>query len=74
MLDDGPTVNQLSAAQLRLLARVKSVRPRAQLHWLPDGAGWALEVHELARDHSSRCLLTARFRRDGTINSSGAVL
>ena len=73
MEHDGPPVNLLSAGQLRLVARVKSVRPTAELRWVRDGSGWSLEVFEQGR-RQSRLLLSARLDRDGTIETHDSLI
>jgi hypothetical protein len=69
-MEQGPPVNLLSAAQLRFLARVKSLRPAAALRWRGDAKGWSLDVVEERGDAPSRPLLAARLGRDGTVKTT----
>jgi hypothetical protein len=65
----GPPVNLLSAAQLRFLARIRGLRPGAELHWRGDARGWSLDVAQSRRDMPPKRLLTARLDRDGTVRT-----
>jgi hypothetical protein len=71
-VEQGPPVNLLSGAQLRLLARIRTLRPTAELQWEGDGEGWSLKVVEVAKEHAPRHLLEARLNSDGTIETTRA--
>jgi hypothetical protein len=63
-------VNLLSAGQLRFLARIRGVRPNAELHWRGDASGWLLAVGESHAGAPPRPLLTAHLDRDGTVKTT----
>jgi hypothetical protein len=66
---EGPLVGSLSGAQLRLLARVRSLRPDASLRWERGLDGWVCDV--LARE---RRLATLTLSDDGRVGVSTALL
>jgi hypothetical protein len=70
MEQQGPPVNLLSGTQLRLVARIRTLRPSAELRWRGDGGGWSLEVVEHVRDGPDRTVLAARLDSDGTIETT----
>jgi hypothetical protein len=74
MEEQGPPVNLLSGAQLRLVARIRTLRPSAELRWRGDGGGWSLEVVEHARAGPDRTVFAARLDSDGTIETTRAWL
>ena len=63
-------MNLLSAGQLRFLARVRALRPNAELHWRGDASGWSLAVGETHGDASRRPLLTAHLDHNGTVKAT----
>jgi hypothetical protein len=63
-------VNLLSAGQLRFLARVRALRPNAELEWRGDASGWSLAVGESHGDAPRRPFLTARLDRNGTVKAT----
>jgi hypothetical protein len=67
--EQSPPVNVLSAAQLRFLARIKGLRPEAELRWRGDASGWSLDVAQSRRDMPPKRLLSARLDRDGTVKT-----
>jgi hypothetical protein len=69
-MEQGPPVNLLSGTQLRLVARIRTLRPSAELHWRGDGAGWSLEVVEHVRGGPDKTVLAARLGSDGTIETT----
>jgi hypothetical protein len=69
-MEQGPPVNLLSGTQLRFLARIKTLRPAAKMHWRGDGAGWSLDVVEPSKGAPDKPLLAARLDRDGTIETT----
>ena len=70
MEQQGPPVNLLSGMQLRLVARIRTLRPSAELLWRGDGGGWSLEVVEHMRDGRDKTVLAARLDSDGTIETT----
>jgi hypothetical protein len=66
-MDDGPPVNLLSGKQLRFLARIRTLRPAAELRWHSGSAGWSLDVVEHGKDDVCKSLIKARLGSDGTI-------
>lgn len=60
-------MNLLSGAQLRFLARIRALRPAAELQWSGDADGWSLDVVEQSRGAPSRRVLAARLDRDGSV-------
>ena len=71
-MEQGPPVNLLSGTQLRLVARIRTLRPSAELRWQGDGAGWSLEVIEHVRGAPDKTVLAARLDSDGTIETTHA--
>jgi hypothetical protein len=69
-MEQGPPVNLLSGKQLRFLARIRTLRPAAELHWRGDGAGWSLEVVEHAEGKPDKPLLAARLDCEGRIKNA----
>ena len=69
-MEQGPPVNLLSGTQLRLVARIRTLRPSAELQWHGDGAGWSLEVIEHVRGRPDKTVLSARLDSDGTIETT----
>ena len=69
-MEQGPPVNLLSGTQLRLVARIRTLRPSAELHRHGDGAGWSLEVIEHVRGGPDKTVLAARLDSDGTIETT----
>ena len=70
MEEQGPPVNLLSGTQLRLVARIRTLRPSAELLWRGDADGWSLEVVEHGRDGPAKTVLAARLDSDGTIETT----
>jgi hypothetical protein len=68
-MEQGPPVNVLSAKQLRFLARIRTLRPAAELRWRKGNGGWALDVVQHGNGDEGRSLLKARLGSDGTIRS-----
>jgi hypothetical protein len=68
-MDEGPPVSLLSAKQLRFLARIRTLRPTAELRWRTESGGWSLDVVEQRNDKACRSLLKARLGSDGTIRT-----
>ena len=68
-MEQGPPVNLLSGTQLRLVARIRTLRPSAELHWHGDGAGRLLEVIEHVGG-PDKTVLAARLDSDGTIETT----
>ncbi|HEY0361550.1 MAG TPA: hypothetical protein VGC83_04665 [Solirubrobacteraceae bacterium] len=52
------------------MARIRTLRPSAELHWHGDGAGWSLEVIEHVRGGPDKTVLAARLDSDGTIETT----
>lgn len=71
-MDQGPPVNLLSAAQLRLLARIRGLRPDAEIRWSGDELGWSVEV--IDSDRGGRPIYTARLHRTGSITAARSTL
>ena len=69
MVEAGPQVNLLSAKQLRFVARIRALRPGAELRWEEGRGCWSLDVVELGNDDRCRSLLKARLGADGTIRN-----
>ena len=69
-MDQGPPVGLLSAKQLRFLARIRTLRPTAELRWRTGSAGWSLDVVEHGNDDACKSLLKARLGSDGTIRTA----
>jgi hypothetical protein len=69
MVEAGPQVNLLSAKQLRFVARLRALRPGAELRWQKGNACWSLDVVEQGNDDRCRTLLKARLDADGTVRS-----
>jgi len=69
MVEAGPQVNLLSAKQLRYVARIRALRPGAELRWQKGRACWSLDVVEQDKDDRCRSLLKARLGADGTIRN-----
>ena len=70
MEEQGPPVNLLSGMQLRLVARIRTLRPSAQLLWRGDGGGWSLDAVEPMPDGPAKTVLAARLDSDGTIETT----
>jgi hypothetical protein len=68
-MEQGPPVNLLSAKQLRFLARIRTLRPTAELRWQEGKAAWSLDVVEHGKDDVGKSLLKARLGSDGTIRT-----
>lgn len=66
---EGPPVNVLSGKQLRFLARIRTLRPTAELRWEAGSAGWSLDVVEHGKNDGCKSLLKARLGSDGTIRT-----
>ena len=69
-MEQGPPVNLLSAGQLRFLARVRALRPNAELQWRGNASGWSLAVGESHGDAPRRPVLTAHLDRNGTVKAT----
>jgi hypothetical protein len=69
-MEQGPPVNLLSGTQLRFLARIRTLRPSAELRWRGDGTGWSLEVVEHSKEEPDKSLLAARLDCEGRIKST----
>jgi hypothetical protein len=67
--EHGPQVNALSGKQLRFVARIRTLRPAAELRWRGGSGGWSLEVIERITDRPAKVLLKARLGSDGTIRT-----
>jgi hypothetical protein len=67
--EHGPRVNALSGRQLRVLARIRTLRPAAELRWRGARGGWSLEVVERITGGPEKTLLKARLGSDGTIRT-----
>ena len=67
--DQGPPVNALSGKQLRFVARIRALRPAAELRWRSGRGGWSLEVVERIAGAPDKPLLKARLGSDGTIRT-----
>ena len=70
MVEQGPPVNLLSAAQLRFLGRLKTLRPAAEMRWRGDSAGWSLDVVEQSKGAPDKPVLAARLDPDGTVETT----
>jgi hypothetical protein len=68
-VEQGPQVNALSGKQLRFVARIKTLRPSAELCWRCGRGGWSLEVVERITGKPDKSLLKARLGSDGTIRT-----
>jgi hypothetical protein len=68
-MDEGPPVNVLSGKQLRFVARIRTLRPTAELRWCAGREGWSLEVVEHSSEKPDKALLRARLGSDGTIRT-----
>jgi hypothetical protein len=64
----------LSGKQLRFVARIRTLRPTAELLWRDGREGWSLEVVEHATGKPDKALLKARLGADGTIRTMGSWL
>jgi hypothetical protein len=67
-MDQGPPVNLLSPAQLRLVARMRTVRPAADVRWTGDERGWLVEL--VIPDGGGRVVYSARLHRTGEISDA----
>jgi hypothetical protein len=69
-MEQGPPVNLLSAGQLRFLARVRALRPTAELQWRGDASGWSPAVEESHGEAPRRPLLTANLDRNEMVKAT----
>jgi hypothetical protein len=68
-VEQGPRVNALSGRQLRFVARIKTLRPAAELRWRSGRGGWSLDVVERITGRPDKSLLKARLGSDGSIRT-----
>ncbi|MDX6730042.1 MAG: hypothetical protein QOK49_4847 [Baekduia sp.] len=73
-MEPGPSVDDLSAAQLRLVAHIRGARPAAVFRWHHDGGGWSLHVVEARRGRPETEVVTVFLPDDGSVPPTRTLL